>query len=159
MVGRPARTGKARSRLTCTASYLISGDYNSGKTEARRIRLTGLVQGVGFRPFIYRLALDCSLHGWVRNCMGQVEIHVQGVSSALDHFHNAIFEQAPMLARPRLQTIASVEAEDFSDFSILSSSASGDAHIRVPADLFTCDDCVRELNDPADRRYRYPFID
>ena len=90
--------------------------------------------------------------------MGLVEIHVQGHTSALDNFHNAIFEQAPSLARPRLQSSASVEFETVSDFSILPRSASGDAHIRVPADLFTCDDCVRELNDPADRRYHYPFI-
>jgi hydrogenase maturation protein HypF len=137
---------------------LKTREHNTPEIQARRIRLTGLVQGVGFRPFVYRLALDCSLKGWVRNCMGQVEIHVQGLPSALDLFHNAIFEQAPSLARPRLQSSDIIEPEAFSGFSILPSSIDGDARIHVPADLFTCDACVQELNDPADRRYRYPFI-
>ncbi len=125
---------------------------------ARQILLSGQVQGVGFRPFIYRLASEYQLNGWVRNCLGVVEIHVQGEALKLDEFCSAIFEKKPPLARPVLESETSAEVADFDGFSILQSEQQGEARISVPADLFLCDDCLAELNDPADRRYRYPFI-
>jgi len=126
--------------------------------DARSIVLSGKVQGVGFRPFIYRIATQYQLTGWVRNRVGLVEIHVQGRDVNLQQFVSEIFTQAPQLARPVLQSDAHVAVGAFDSFSILQSIDQGEANISVPADLFTCDDCLQELNTPSDRRYRYPFI-
>lgn len=131
---------------------------NNHDTSARQLVLSGKVQGVGFRPFIYRLATQHQLVGWVRNRVGQVEIHIQGQANRLEKFVNEIFSQAPQLARPVLQSDTLVEQGVFDNFSILQSLDLGEANISVPADLFTCDACLAELNTPADRRYRYPFI-
>jgi hydrogenase maturation protein HypF len=125
---------------------------------ARHIVLSGKVQGVGFRPFIYRIATQHRLSGWVRNRVGLVEIHIQGRTQDLDAFISDIFTQAPPLAQPVLQSDDPVAAGSFDTFSILQSLDQGEANISVPADLFTCDECLRELNTPTDRRYRYPFI-
>jgi hydrogenase maturation protein HypF len=124
----------------------------------RRIVLSGQVQGVGFRPFIYRIATEHQLTGWVRNCVGVVEIHVQGPSHNLDQFVADIFAKKPPLAVPVLESIQSSDLGDYAAFEILPSVTQGAARISVPADLFLCDDCLAELNNPADRRYRYPFI-
>jgi len=126
--------------------------------EARKLILSGQVQGVGFRPFIYRIALQNNLTGWVRNCVGIVEIHVQGKAQAIDRFTADVFASCPPLAKPRLESEQAIDLEAFDVFTILESQDEGAAHITVPADLFLCDDCLAELNDPSDRRYRYPFI-
>ena len=125
---------------------------------ARHLILSGKVQGVGFRPFVYRLAMQLHLTGWVRNRVGLVEIHVQGENSSLDSFVADLLLHAPPLAQPVLYSDSRVAAGSFDGFDILQSDDQGEASISVPADLFTCDDCLRELNSPADRRYRYPFI-
>ncbi|MCW8922445.1 MAG: acylphosphatase, partial [Gammaproteobacteria bacterium] len=125
---------------------------------ARRILLSGQVQGVGFRPFIYRLALAHELVGWVRNCVGVVEIFVQGKIQNIENFLSDIFDNKPPLARPKLESDELTIVGEFDAFSIKESQSHGNANINLPADLFLCDDCLRELNDPADRRYRYPFI-
>ena len=125
---------------------------------ARHLVLSGKVQGVGFRPFIYRIATHHRLTGWVRNRVGLVEIHVQGPLEHLDRFISDIFSQGPPMAHPVLQSDNRVEPGAFDQFSILKSLDQGEARISVPADLFTCDDCLAELNSPSDRRYRYPFI-
>jgi len=126
--------------------------------QARHIILSGKVQGVGFRPFIFRIATQRHLKGWVRNRVGLVEIHVQGRARGLSAFISDIFSQAPPLARPVLQSDDPVAPDSFDTFSILQSLDQGEANISVPTDLFTCDECLRELNTPSDRRYRYPFI-
>ena len=131
---------------------------NNVSTKAKRIVVQGLVQGVGFRPFIYQLALQHQLSGWVRNCLGQVEIHVEGNSVNLADFEIAIFSHAPAAARPVPSNSTDTSIENINTFSILDSVDQGKANISVPADLFTCDDCLAELNQPANRRYRYPFI-
>ena len=128
------------------------------KKNARLIILSGQVQGVGFRPFIYRLAQQHNLEGWVRNAMGRVEIFVEGEQAAIDAFSQEIFTGHPPLAKPVLDSQHSASPENRGGFDILASHAQGEKHISVPVDLFLCDDCLRELNDPADRRYRYPFI-
>lgn len=127
-------------------------------TSARRLVLSGQVQGVGFRPFIYRLAIEHALTGWVRNCVGIVEIHVQGQSKDLKNFTADIFAKNPPLAKPKMESDDLSDTGEFDTFSILQSEARGKTRISVPADLFLCDDCLSELNDPSDRRYRYPFI-
>ncbi|HHO58768.1 MAG TPA: carbamoyltransferase HypF, partial [Thiotrichales bacterium] len=118
---------------------------------ARRIVLSGQVQGVGFRPFIYRLATHYRLAGWVKNCVGTVEILIQGERSDVNHFQRDIFTQKPPLAKPALVSESETPAAETTTaaFTILPSQREGDAVIRVPADLFLCDDCLRELNDPA----------
>ncbi|MDH5612816.1 MAG: carbamoyltransferase HypF [Gammaproteobacteria bacterium] len=120
--------------------------------------LSGQVQGVGFRPFIYRLAIEHDLVGWVRNCVGVVEVHVQGQPHKLEQFISDIFVKKPPLAKPVLVSDLPADVGGFEAFSILPSQQQAEAQISVPADLFLCDDCLAELNDPSDRRYRYPFI-
>ncbi len=128
------------------------------ETSARKIIFSGQVQGVGFRPFIYRLAIKHELRGWVKNCVGVVEIHAQGQPQNLQNFLNDIFDKKPPLAKPELASDKQVEQGDFKSFNILQSQQQGEARISVPSDLFLCDDCLAELNQPSDRRYRYPFI-
>ncbi|MBE9560055.1 MAG: carbamoyltransferase HypF [Proteobacteria bacterium] len=133
--------------------------YNTdAELSARKIILSGQVQGVGFRPFIYRLAHEHELTGWVKNCVGIVEIHVQGQPENLENFLSDIFDKNPPLAKPKLESDALADFAEFETFSILQSDSHGETRISVPADLFLCDDCLAELNDPSDRRYRYPFI-
>jgi len=126
--------------------------------EARHWFLTGLVQGVGFRPFVYRLAIQHGLVGWVQNRLGDVEIVAQGTADELAAFHKDLVALAPPLAAPRFSHISSEALGAYDGFAILPSDAKGQAKVHVPADGFTCEDCLQELNDPNDRRYRYPFI-
>jgi len=125
---------------------------------ALRLSVGGQVQGVGFRPFVYRLALSHGLSGWVRNDLGRVTIQVQGAAASLDAFCRDLIAQAPAIARPQLLSRTGAGAEACDDFRIVTSAATGQRDIHLPPDYFTCPDCRRELNDPADRRYRYPFI-
>jgi hydrogenase maturation protein HypF len=125
---------------------------------ARKIILSGQVQGVGFRPFIYRLASAYNLVGWVRNCVGVVEIHAQGADKNLDEFLDDIFNKKPTLAAPVMESEERVGTENYTSFSVLQSLARGDEKISMPVDLFLCNDCLAEFNNPLDRRYRYPFI-
>jgi len=123
-----------------------------------RITLAGHVQGVGFRPFVYRIARQHGLTGQVRNQVGEVEIIVSGAADAIDRFRADLLNRAPPLSRPVLLADEPVNAPPCSDFTIADSSADAEARIFVPPDYYLCDDCRAELSDPDDRRYRYPFI-
>ncbi|MEO1768041.1 carbamoyltransferase HypF [Thiobacter aerophilum] len=124
---------------------------------ARRLFLGGRVQGVGFRPFVFRLATRLGLAGTVQNLNGQVCIEVQGPPQALDVFTAALLTEAPPLAQPELLASEPTAPRALAGFAILASGvAAPDVHL--PPDQFCCDDCLRELTDPSDRRYRYPFI-
>jgi hydrogenase maturation protein HypF len=126
---------------------------------ARHLVLTGHVQGVGFRPFVYRLARRHNVDGSVCNRLGEVEIFVQGASDAVEAFAREVISAAPPLATPRIALDESWTVDgNLSGFAIAPSEAAATARIFVPADQFTCDDCLRELEDARDRRYRYPFI-
>lgn len=125
---------------------------------ARQLRLAGLVQGVGFRPFVYRLACELGLRGTVRNLRGEVEILVQGRDSDIERFSREVIERAPPLARPRIVEARDIACQPLPRFAILESAPNAEARIFVPPDICTCEDCLAELDDPADRRYRYPFI-
>ena len=140
-----------------TAS-ICDGQQASAMRSARRWRLGGHVQGVGFRPFVYRLALEFDLSGSVRNLHGEVEILASGPAAALERFERALIERAPPLARPQLLASEAVAPHASSGFAILGSTAGDAARVFVPPDSFTCPDCLAELADPTDRRYRYPFI-
>ena len=121
--------------------------------------ITGQVQGVGFRPYIYRLAHYYQLTGWVKNTVGQVEIYVQGQSEQLTQFQQDLVRKAPPLAQPHIFSCTPCTVDDkVTQFDILDSQADAEANIHVPPDYFICDECVTELHDPQDRRYRYPFI-
>lgn len=121
-------------------------------------RIGGRVQGVGFRPFVYRLAHLFELTGWVRNNGGEVEIHAQGPADRLQAFGDALLTSAPPAALARLLEVRSARGELMNEFRIVASEIGAQPHIHVPPDLFTCDDCLAELHDPTARRYRYPFI-
>lgn len=122
------------------------------------MRVSGVVQGVGFRPFVYRLAHQYHLNGWVKNCTGQVEILVVGDSRCLGEFERDLIASAPAIARPLIHAREAVDTVDFDDFSILASEVDGKSDIHVPVDYFVCDDCLAELDDPDNRRFAYPFI-
>jgi hydrogenase maturation protein HypF len=126
--------------------------------EALHLIVSGRVQGVGFRPFIYRLAQSHRLTGWVRNRTGHVEIHIQGENQALYAFTRRLFQHAPPLSQPQLESCEPAPVDALDRFTIRKSAAADSGNIHVPPDLFTCDDCLAELHNPQDRRYRYPFI-
>ncbi len=122
------------------------------------LRVRGVVQGVGFRPFVYRLAGRYGLTGWVRNGASGVLIHAEGPPDALDAFARAVAAEAPPAA-----SVASLEStpgtlEGFDGFAIRASSGDEPLSARISPDLPVCEACLRELFDPADRRYGYPYI-
>ena len=125
---------------------------------AAQFTLTGHVQGVGFRPFVYRLAKQHQLTGYVQNRLGEVEIVACGHPDSLEKFHADLIEQAPPLAKPRVTHFQQIDPMDFDAFEIISSCSDANARIFVPADNFMCEDCRTELYNPEDRRYHYPFI-
>jgi hydrogenase maturation protein HypF len=128
-------------------------------TRARmRVRVEGAVQGVGFRPFVYRLAGLHDLAGWVLNDERGVLLEVEGKPVALSLFLERLSDEAPPLAA--VERVATEELPPRGDqgFEILASRTRGSPDALVSPDSATCADCLRELFDPADRRYRYPFI-
>ena len=124
----------------------------------RRLLLSGRVQGVGFRPFVYRLAHELGLDGFVRNLRGEVEVVLHGPVATIERFAREVIDRAPPLARPMLVGQAAVDAPAEPGFHIASSSAALQPQISVPPDFFCCPDCLTELADPGDRRHRYAFI-
>ncbi|MFP5344878.1 MAG: carbamoyltransferase HypF, partial [Gammaproteobacteria bacterium] len=127
--------------------------------QAKRWLLGGRVQGVGFRPFVYRLAQRYNLSGWVRNLCGRVEIVAEGHSAGLERFAHALLSEAPSLAKAEILSCEHLAlTQDSATFRILPSLTGAADSIHLPPDYFLCADCLAELQDPADRRYRYPFI-
>ncbi len=124
---------------------------------AARLTITGLVQGVGFRPFVFRLAAEHHVDGWVRNQSGLVEIHVEGERAMLDAFAAAIPTRLPPLAQIERLTSVSVAPESAQGFRIVDSGLATDARLPVPPDVVVCDACARDVFDPGNRRFRYPF--
>ena len=123
-----------------------------------RLRVEGTVQGVGFRPHVHRLAGELDLAGWVRNDRRGVVAEVEGYPLAVEAFLRLIAADAPPLAR--VERVLAVDADVTGErgFSIVESAAGGAADALVAPDAATCEDCLRELADPADRRFRYPFV-
>jgi len=123
-----------------------------------RIHVTGIVQGVGFRPFVYRLALNAGLVGFVYNDPAGVWIEAQGDSSELERLLVQLKDEAPPLSK--VETVIFELKDEVSEqaFTIRESPAAGNAFTLVSPDVALCDNCLREMNDPANRRYRYPFI-
>jgi len=123
-----------------------------------RVHITGIVQGVGFRPFVYSLAIRLGLLGWVRNTSAGVDIQVDGTEEALDEFSDALQKSYPPLARIDSIQIEYCSPNGYTNFDILHSEPIPGAFIPISPDVSICDDCLRELFDPQDRRYLYPFI-
>ena len=131
------------------------------RTETRyavKLTLAGHVQGVGFRPFVYRLARELGIKGYVQNRLGEVEVVACGGQTLLRQFRDELIRRAPPLSAPRIVKILPVDTVAYQDFAIVRSLTDSDARVFVPPDYFMCDDCRDELNDPDDRRFRYPFI-
>jgi len=127
--------------------------------EALNIHVKGIVQGVGFRPFVYRAAKKHLVNGWVLNAIDGVHVHAEAESNLLDAFVIALSEEAPAAAAVKEIDLAEVPVEGFDAFEIrFSDEESAAATTLVSPDLATCDDCRRELFDPGNRRFRYPFI-
>lgn len=122
------------------------------------IRVEGIVQGVGFRPFVYALATRSGLAGLVGNDTYGVFIEVEGEPGAVAGFRSALTSEAPPLAVVERVSASAVQPTGARDFVITQSQGGGQRQTLVSADTATCADCLRELSDPADRRYRYPFI-
>ncbi|MDK3158219.1 carbamoyltransferase HypF [Kamptonema cortianum] len=126
--------------------------------ERRRLTVQGMVQGVGFRPFVYRLAAELRTGGWVINSPQGVVIEVEASAAVLDRFEARLRAELPPHAAIHALASESVTPLGEHDFSIHHSEADGARTALILPDLATCPDCLRELSDPADRRYRYPFI-
>jgi hydrogenase maturation protein HypF len=133
----------------------------SGPPEAQtlRLRVRGVVQGVGFRPFVFRLATRLGLSGWVQNDLEGVLIEVSGPPDALEALVRAISAEAPPAARvEQVEILEQQPGRLPGGFAIVQSEAKGPLSTRISPDLTLCPDCLQELFDPSDRRYRYPFI-
>jgi hydrogenase maturation protein HypF len=125
---------------------------------ARSVRVRGVVQGVGFRHFVYRLAHANALAGWVLNGNQGVEIHLEGIEENLATFVQEISLRAPAAASIAEIQVEAALCEGLNDFTIRESKHAGPATVRVSPDLPTCDECLRELFDSTDRRCGYPYI-
>ncbi len=122
------------------------------------IRVEGVVQGVGFRPYVYSLATGLGLAGLVGNDVDGVFAEVEGSARAVARFLALLGQEAPPLARIERISSTRLGVTGAADFAIVPSQAGGERRTLIAADSATCADCLRELADPADRRYRYPFI-
>ncbi len=129
----------------------------AAEREAMRIEIEGAVQGVGFRPFVYRLAQQWALAGQVQNTPGGVSIQVEGSAAQLEHFLTALHDEHPALAVIQHVHTEAVPPAGFDHFSIEHSQGGGQKTALVLPDIATCPDCLHEIFDPANRRYRYPF--
>ncbi len=125
--------------------------------EALFIAVRGVVQGVGFRPFVYRLAQHYELTGWVRNTSWGVELQVEGRPESLSGFVAALSREAPPLAHIEAVAVQQTALHGYRRFEILHSEPQEGAYQLVSPDIATCADCRREIADPGNRRYRYPF--
>ncbi|GAA5106871.1 carbamoyltransferase HypF [Haloechinothrix salitolerans] len=122
------------------------------------VRIDGVVQGVGFRPFVYGLATRLRLSGHVGNDASGVFAEVEGDAAATKEFLRAVTAEAPPLAVVEDVRSREIPPTGEAGFTIVASLAGDEASTLISADSATCDDCLREMADPADRRYRYPFI-
>jgi hydrogenase maturation protein HypF len=126
----------------------------------QRFTVTGVVQGVGFRPFVHRIASELGLTGFVGNDSGAVFLEVQGPTARIDEFHRRLRAEAPPLAAISAVHVVDVSADSMCDssFRIVKSQMVAGATTPIPPDIALCDDCIAELFDPNDRRYRHPFV-
>jgi len=123
--------------------------------KCQKILTQGIVQGVGFRPYVYRLASDLNLNGYVRNLGNVVEIIIEGEST--DLFIERLPNELPPIAKIDSMTVEEIELENYTDFQIIESGDSYSGVSVIPPDIAICDSCLEEIRNPNDRRYKYPF--
>ncbi len=133
-----------------------SGTHGAWMTRFH-VSVGGAVQGIGFRPFVYRLATGLGLSGWIKNDAEGVEIEVEGAPELLDAFVQRLRREAPPRAAVEKMEITKMPSEGGSSFEILNSETRGAKTARVLPDLAVCHPCLEEIFNPADRRYLYPF--
>ncbi|WML40259.1 carbamoyltransferase HypF [Neobacillus sp. OS1-2] len=126
--------------------------------KAVKISIRGRVQGVGFRPFVFRLAERYQLNGTVQNNMDGVKIHLEGNAKRIPHFLADLKNKAPRLSKIKEVIVEETKLLNLSDFTIIQSERSGTSMLVIPIDSAVCDDCLNEMTDPNDFRYQYPFI-
>lgn len=123
------------------------------------LKIRGIVQGVGFRPFVHKLVRRCGLSGYIKNTSSGVELELEGERPALERFVALLPEQAPVLAViESMEASYSPELRGYEGFEIRQSQREEFRNTLISPDIGICEDCLRELRDPRDRRYRYPFI-
>lgn len=128
-------------------------------TPTFKIKITGIVQGVGFRPHVYRCARSFGIKGYVFNNDEGVIVHAQSEHETIvKKFIQTITDKSPALSKIDSVSFEKIDAKKYSDFSIISSEGSGQRGHVIPPDAFVCDECCEELFDPNNRRYLYPFI-
>ncbi len=130
----------------------------SGLTQGYQIHVDGIVQGVGFRPFVFNLAIALNLTGWVRNTSSGVDIIIIGSASNLDSFIKQLRANPPTLSRIDKISVSPGNFDTYTDFAIIESLPVEGDFIPISPDMSICPDCQRELFDPNNRRFRYPFI-
>lgn len=132
--------------------------HGEDRQEARLVRVRGTVQGVGFRPFVYRLAQRLDLAGWVRNEGDGVEVYVEGAPSKLDAFIEGLTTLAPPAAEISGIRASPAQREAHTSFAIIESAAADHPTVHISPDLPVCDACLSEMADASDRRRGYPYI-
>jgi len=125
---------------------------------ARKLEINGIVQGVGFRPFVYNLANKFQLKGEVANTSSNVSIHVEGTRKNIESFCSNLFKNHPPLAHLSEISLNEKPVEYFKDFSIVKSISENLRSTLISPDVSVCESCLQELFDPDDRRFQYPFI-
>jgi hydrogenase maturation protein HypF len=127
--------------------------------QGRRIRISGIVQGVGFRPWVYRIAQESAVRGRVRNDSAGVTIEAFGTADALDGFLERLEDTATLPAAASVERVEteSIGYEPAPDFAIVASAPTDDCRVSIPPDLATCPQCLAEVHDPGNRRYGYAF--
>jgi hydrogenase maturation protein HypF len=136
---------------------MASAEKNEQRV-ARRVSIRGVIQGVGFRPFVYRAAARHRVAGWVLNGFAGVEVHAEAAPADLAAFLDELRCEPPPAALVSHFTVSEVPLEGIADFQIRASRGDGVPTVRISPDLAICAECARELCDPADRRYGYPYI-
>jgi hydrogenase maturation protein HypF len=163
--GKEASSEKLTRTATITLSTALTAEQNESLEASPNatnrcvlIRVRGIVQGVGFRPFIFQLAHQHGLDGWVRNQSDGVEIEAAGLAGEIEQFIQDIPSKAPPLARVVEVDVSERVFRPLERFHIVKSKSEQSRSTLIAPDVCTCRDCLRELHDPRDRRYRYPFI-
>ena len=137
--------------------FSLQADDVHEAVRRKHILVRGVVQGVGFRPFVYKVATSLGLSGHVFNSSSGVTIEIEGRGSALDEFLRTLKDDPPKLAEIKEITVSDVEVQGGTGFSIINSREEAGAFALVPADAGTCDECWRDFGDPVNRRFGYPF--
>lgn len=143
--------------MTGARSHILDGSPDVDRIWRLHVGVRGTVQGVGFRPFVYRLATELDLAGWVRNSPEGVQIELEGNSDKLRQFTDRLTQEKPVLSHIDSLESTRYPPAGYSDFAVKESVHLGEIEAVILPDIATCEECRREVFDPSNRRYRYPF--